>query len=103
VALQGDRPRSGSRRLHGTLFGRPYELPAGPLALARQSAVPLLPVFALRTGRRAYRVLLGEPVAVDQGAGAGELQRAAERFTAQLETVIRRRPHQWFVWRELWP
>jgi lauroyl/myristoyl acyltransferase len=35
VALQGDRPRTSTRRMPGELFGRSIELPAGPAALAR--------------------------------------------------------------------
>jgi lauroyl/myristoyl acyltransferase len=43
VAIQGDRPRAGGRIVATTLFGRPFDVPAGPAALARTARVPLLP------------------------------------------------------------
>lgn len=103
VALQGDRPRRGGRVLERSLFGRPYSVPAGPLVLARTSGAPLLPVFVHREGRRRYRVSVGEPLTVARGADRGaDLAAAADRFLAELEAAVRRRPHQWFCFRRLW-
>lgn len=103
VALQGDRPREGGKSLEVELFGRPFPLPVGPLALARLSGATLLPVFMLRSGRRAYRLRFGEPIHVESGDDrAGEIRAAAERFAATLEEVIRDHPHQWFCFRSLW-
>ncbi len=103
VALQGDRPRAGGRSVAVTLFGRPFDLPAGPLALARTAGVPLLPVFALREGRGRYRIVFGELLR----AGASrdreaDLGAAATRVAALLEAIIRREPFQWFCFREVW-
>jgi KDO2-lipid IV(A) lauroyltransferase len=103
VALQGDRPRRSGRTVPAVLFGRPYRVPAGPLALARQAGVPLLPAFVFRTGRRKYVVRFGEPVVVARGGDrAGELAAAAGEVAAAVEGAVRFRPHQWFVFRELW-
>jgi phosphatidylinositol dimannoside acyltransferase len=103
VALQGDRPRRGGRTVPAVLFERPYRVPAGPLALARQAEVPLLPAFVFRTGRRRYVVRFGEPVVVARGGDReGELAAAAREVAAAVEGAVRFRPHQWFVFRELW-
>jgi len=103
VALQGDRPRRGGRTVPAALFGRPYDMPAGPLALARQTGVPLLPAFVFRTGRRRYLVRFGDLVAVECGEDReAELGEAARRVAAEVEAAVRFRPHQWFVFRELW-
>ena len=104
VAMQGDRPRTGAGSIDATLFGGPSPLPPGPAALARLADVSLLPVFALREGRRRQRAVfrraIGVPRTDDRAAGlAAILQRAA----ASIEWAIRRAPHQWFCFKRLWP
>ncbi len=104
VAMQGDRPRAGSRTVDATLFGRPIALPTGPAALARTAGVPLLPVFAIREGRRRCRVIFGPPVTVPRTQDrTADFASAMGRVAAEVERAVRRAPHQWFVWRELWP
>jgi KDO2-lipid IV(A) lauroyltransferase len=104
VALQGDRPRRGGKTLRLPLFGRTHDFPAGPLVLARTAGVPLVPVFVLREGRRAYRALVGEPITVAHSADrAADLAAAGARVAAAVEGAIRSRPHQWFCFRRLWP
>jgi lauroyl/myristoyl acyltransferase len=104
VAMQGDRPRTGSRTVDATLFGRPIALPSGPAALARTAGVPMLPVFAIREGRRRCRIVFCPPVAVpltdDRNA---DLTWAMGRVAAEVEGAVRSTPEQWFVFRELWP
>ena len=104
VAIQADRPRSGGRTVDATLFGRPFTLPAGPAALARTAGVPMLPVFALRVGRRRLRVVLRAPIDVPRTAHRNaDLAAAMRRVAGEIETGIRLAPHQWFVFRALWP
>ncbi len=104
VAIQGDRPRAGSRTIAASLFGRPFEFPAGPAALARAAGVPLLPVFAIREGRRRYRLIFMPPIAVPQTTDRNaDLAAATLRVAVDIERAVRRAPHQWFVFRELWP
>jgi lauroyl/myristoyl acyltransferase len=104
VAIQADRPRAGGRTVAARLFGRPFAAPAGPAALARTAAVPILPVFALRTGRRGVRIVFGPPIEVARTADRNaDLEAATRRVAAEIEAGIRRAPHQWFVFRELWP
>ena len=103
VALQGDRPRRGGRSVEVELLGRPYRLAMGPLMLARQTGVPLLPAFVRRVGRRRYALRFGAPVEVARTADRdADLAAAGKRFAAELERAVRRTPHQWFVFRELW-
>ena len=104
VAMQGDRPRAGSRSVDATLFGRPLAFPAGPAVLARAAGVPILPVFAIREGRRRYRCLFMEPIDVPRSADRDrDVAEATRRLALAIETAIRRAPEQWFVFRELWP
>jgi KDO2-lipid IV(A) lauroyltransferase len=104
VAIQGDRPRAGGRTVTTSLFGRPFDVPAGPAALARTANVPLLPVFAIRVGRRRFRLVFGAPIAVARTRDRdADFAAAATAMTAAIEAAIRRAPHQWFVFRRLWP
>lgn len=103
VALQGDRPRAGGRTVRSELFGLPYLLPVGPLALARTAGVPLVPIFVYRVGRRRARVEFRRPLSVDPGGGREESLRAAGlELGREIERAIRKRPHQWFCLRDLW-
>jgi len=104
VAMQGDRPRTGSRTVGATLFGRPIALPSGPAALARTAGAPMLPVFALRDGRRRCRVVFCPPITVPHTSDRNaDLTWAMGQVAAEIERAVRAAPHQWFVFRELWP
>lgn len=104
VALQGDRPRAGSRVIAVELFGRPFEVPAGPLVLARATDVPLLPVYIFRQGRLRYEIAFRDPIRVDHtGDRRTDLNRAALELATAIEWAVRQQPHQWFCFRELWP
>lgn len=104
VAVQGDRPRTGTRSVEGQLFGRPFPLPSGPAALARAAGVQLLPVYVLREGRRRYRVVFCAPFHVPRTADRhADIAQAMQRVAREVEQVVRLFPHQWFCFRRLWP
>jgi lauroyl/myristoyl acyltransferase len=104
VAVQADRPHAGGKTVLATLFGRPFPLPAGPAVLARTARVPILPVFALRAGRRRFRLVFRPPIEVPRTADRGaDLAVAMGRVAGEIEYAIRRAPNQWFAFRELWP
>lgn len=103
VAIQGDRPARQGRRVTAQLFGQPYEVPEGPVALAQAAEVPILPCFVYRTGRSAARVVFRPTFRVERTADRRADRRAAvERMAAEVEGAIRREPHQWFCFREVW-
>lgn len=104
VALQGDRPRTGSRTVPATIFGKPMTLPAGPAVLARLADVPLVPVFNFREGPLTTRTVVRPPVHVATTCDRDEaIAEATRRIAAEIEWAIRERPYQWFCFRELWP
>jgi KDO2-lipid IV(A) lauroyltransferase len=103
VALQGDRPRAGGRTAEISLFGRPFPVPVGPVALARAAGVAILPVFVFREGRLRYRCSLRPPIRVaSTGDRHADMEQALHRFASELEWAISHRPHQWFCLRKLW-
>jgi len=103
VALQADRPRKGGRTVTTTLFDRPFDLPVGPLVLARTAGVPILPVFVIREKRFRYRLVMREPIHVaDTGDRDADTRAAAIEIAQSLEWAIRNHPHQWFCFGKVW-
>jgi len=104
VGVQGDRPHAGGRAVEAPLFGRAFPFPAGPAALARSAGVPLVPIFVVREGKRAYRVEIAEPILVTRSRDReADIAAATRRLGAEIERAIARTPHQWFCFREIWP
>lgn len=101
VAVQGDRPRAAARSVSVELFGRPFDMPAGPAALARAAGVAMVPVFVFRRGRNRSRVAFRPPIRV--AADDRDFSRALRQVAAEVEWAIRSEPHQWFCFRDLWP
>jgi KDO2-lipid IV(A) lauroyltransferase len=103
VGIQGDRPVTTGRSVEVELFGRPFALPAGPVALARAAKVPIVPVFCFREGRRRYRMVVREPIQVPATDDPrADHEAALLQVAREVEWAIRQRPHQWFCFRDLW-
>ncbi len=100
VALQGDRPAHGGRACEVTVFGKSFKVPIGPLALARSAEVPIVPVFAYRTGRLKADLFFEKPIYVAHTENRDrDLQEAAASLALYIEQAIRRKPFQWFCFR----
>lgn len=103
VGIQGDRPVTTGRSVRVELFGHPFDLPAGPVALARAAEVPVVPVFCFREGRRRYRLVVREPIPVPATDDPrADHESALRRIAREVEWAIRQHPHQWFCFRDLW-
>jgi KDO2-lipid IV(A) lauroyltransferase len=99
VAIQGDRAIDGVASREAKLFGRDVRLPAGPFALALATGAPIFPLFVVRDGRRQYRVVVGEPFAVEKtGRDRNrDIDQAMAHWSATLEKLLRSEPTQWFT------
>ncbi len=104
VAMQSDRPRQHGRTVPARLFGRPFAVPEGLVAMAWAAGVAMLPVFIFRCGRQRSRVVFRPLIRV---ARSGDRQQdfaaAAQRLADEVEWAIRQQPYQWFCFRALWP
>jgi len=96
VAVQIDRLPPGMRWREVTLFGKPFRMPEGPLQLAALSGAPILPVLTRRLGYMRYEIVSSPPISLPRKPSAAELDDAARRITAALETFLRANPTQWF-------
>ncbi|MFN7979038.1 MAG: lysophospholipid acyltransferase family protein [Vicinamibacterales bacterium] len=104
VALQGDRPRATGRAMTVPLFGQAMPLPIGPAVLARAAGVPLVPVFAVLEADYTVHTVIRPPITVARTTDRdADLTVALTALATEIETAIRRAPHQWYCFRQLWP
>lgn len=96
VGLQIDRPPPNGRTIAIDLFGRPYDIPEGPLRIAQVSGAPMLPVFSARLGFRSYHVRTYPPMTVGRRATEADIARAAQAIGDCMGDFLSRFPTQWF-------
>lgn len=96
VAMQVDRLPKGMRGRESRLFGKPWWVPEGPLALAAVSGAPIVPAFTRRLGFMRYEVLPQAQIRVPRRPTQVELDQAAGRLTADIERFVTANPTQWF-------
>jgi KDO2-lipid IV(A) lauroyltransferase len=99
VALQIDRAPRHLRTRAVTLFGSPGAVPEGPLRLAMLTGAPLVPIFAGRTGHRAYEVVAHPPIRLARRASEGALDVAAQVLADAMQSFVLAHPTQWFHFR----
>jgi len=104
IALQGDRPRARGQSKTVSMFDLPFDLPVGPVALARAANVPIVPVFVFREGRLRSRVVVRAPIKVSRTTDRhADMHSALQQIADEVQWAISERPTQWFCFRELWP
>ena len=84
-------------------FGRPAYTPVGPVAIARKTGAPLLPVFMVRQPDNTHRMII-EPALMLQKTKdkQNDLLENTQRFTYLIERYIRQYPEQWIWMHERW-
>jgi lauroyl/myristoyl acyltransferase len=99
VSIQGDRVMGDSTRERAELFGHAVELPAGPFILAQVAQVPIYPLFIVRLGYRAYKIVVYPPIACARSRQDRQQDVAAalRQWSAVLEEVIRQHWDQWYA------
>jgi len=98
VALQGDRALGNRGDVRVPFFGRSAPFPIGPFRLARASRVPIVPAFCVLDPDHRYAVTVLDPLVVPPG---GE-EDALRTWVSCLESIVRRRPTQWFNFFDVW-
>lgn len=96
IVMQGDRAAPGQRSevvefLHGHV-----RLPTGPIRLAVLTGAPIVPVFALPTGKGRFRVELKEPIHAQASPGDNVTQTLRQLADA-IASVVAANPHQWLA------
>lgn len=102
VAIQGDRVLFDVSSLKvpvREMSGLHMNIPKGPFVLALSSKVAMLPLFAVRLGRRRYRIIILPEFRCERTSRDHDqaIKEAAARWVEVLMPVIRRYWFQWYV------
>ena len=102
VSMPGDRVFGSKKTVECTFFGEKAKFPAGPFTLAVQREAPVLAVFAMKEGRREYKVYLDILPVSDAESKQGRIQALADAYAARLESIVRAYPDQWYNFFDFW-
>jgi lauroyl/myristoyl acyltransferase len=84
-------------------FSRPTPFLRSPALLARFCKCPVVPGFFLRRSDGSYFNVWGEPIEADEALSPGDdARRIMARVAADLESVVRAHPTQWFNFYRFW-
>lgn len=98
VSLAADRAFGEARVLRMPFLGSTVGIAAAPFALALVSGAPVLPVFAVKVGKRHYRFVCNQPMtlaAPHRQARQSTLEAAASTYLEHLRAMIEAHPEQW--------
>lgn len=99
-----DRPVGEDDGVPVTFFGQPTQLPAGAAALAMLARCPILPGYLRQRGDGRFEGVVLPPIEpVRTGDREADLAETMQLVVAAMETIIRRSPHQWYMFRDMWP
>jgi len=101
VLIQADRVMPGQRGVRLPFLGGTLEVPTGPVKLAMAAGSPIIPVFALRVGRRKVRIIIEDPIIAEGGlreAGPGAPPHPAlVELTNLIARYVEKHPDQWLL------
>jgi KDO2-lipid IV(A) lauroyltransferase len=103
VGLLCDRDIMGNG-VEVEFFGERTTLPGGPATLALRTGAALLPAAVYSAPGRGHTAVIMPPVATERtGSLRADVTRVTQALAADLETLIRRAPDQWYLFQPNWP
>lgn len=102
IALVSDRDYFDNG-LEMEFFGKKAIIPKGPALFSRRCSTPIVPVFMLRNEDDTFTLKILEPIMPVQTKNEHEdLIRVTETIVKVIESVVRKYPEQWFVFKRFW-
>jgi KDO2-lipid IV(A) lauroyltransferase len=102
VALMNDQKFNGG--VAAPLFGRMAHTAPGPSTFALRFGVPLQPMSVQRLGKARFRVVVHDPITLeDTGDRGADIETGVRRINAFIEERVRERPAEWFWVHKRWP
>ncbi len=101
VSMTGDRLFGSAKSIKCMFLGKEAQFPMGPFALAVQKDVPMLAVFSMRDHGQ-YRVYVRDIRQDESLPLRARMADMAAKFAAELESVVRLYPTQWFNFYDFW-
>ena len=102
VSMPGDRVFGSRKTVECQFFGEKAKFPAGPFTMAVQREAPVLTVFAMKEGRREYKIYLDVLPTSDAESKQDRIQALADAYAARLESIVRAYPDQWYNFYDFW-
>lgn len=104
ISVPGDRMFGSSRTIECTLLGAKAEFPLGPYSLASQREVNIVAIFVMKEKMHKYKVFIRQlrtdgPMTHGRSGKAAAL---AQAMAAEMETVLKKYPEQWYNYYEFW-
>jgi len=88
-------------------FGETAYVPAGPGAIALKTRASVLVGYCVRMPRdKTFSAVVEPPVEYESlltGNKDEDIKIITQQMVSQMESVIRRYPDQWYMFREMWP
>lgn len=104
LTLLFDRPLLRAQGVGVRFFGRETAVPGGPAVLAMKTGATLLPAFMFRQPDRTFECRLFPPITwVESGDRESDVKAIMQKLMDLLQTVVRERPDQWYMFRPMWP
>lgn len=102
VALLNDQKFNGG--VAAPFFGVTAHTAPGPSAFALKFGIPLLPLSVQRVRKARFRVIVHEPLVLENsGDRAADIEAGVRRINAFMEERVRERPTEWFWVHKRWP
>jgi lauroyl/myristoyl acyltransferase len=99
-----DRPVTSGDGVTVRMFGRDTVLPAGAAALAGMARCPIVPGYIRRRANGSFEGgILAAIEPMRTGNRDADLAATMQLVVAEFEKVIRSSPHQWYMFRDMWP
>ena len=105
VAMTGDRTFGNDQNLVLAQFlGGTVLLPITPYRLASATGVPVVVMYAPRTGKRSYELRLAKVIEIPPGLGRNAESDApyAQQFADCIEQFVQEHPWQFFNFFDVW-
>jgi KDO2-lipid IV(A) lauroyltransferase len=102
VALLNDQKFNGG--IAAPFFGVTAHTAPGPATFALKFGIPLLPMSVQRVKKARFRVIVHEPIVLENtGDKAADIEAGVRRINAFMEERVRERPTEWFWVHKRWP
>jgi KDO2-lipid IV(A) lauroyltransferase len=104
LGILADRPVTGDEGVPVRFFGHQANLPAGAATLALLARCPIMVGSLHRRDDGRFEGFIMPPIEpVRTGNREADVAATMQLVADQLEAVIRRSPHQWYMFRNMWP
>ena len=102
VSMPADRVFGSPRTISLKFLGKEAKFPVGPFQTATMRELDVVAINVMKTSVKGYMAYV-MPLAYDKTAPRKEqIRQLAESYVAELESMVRRYPTQWYNYFEFW-